>query len=266
MLARRVFVEHDEDVRVFVRAQPVAPRGWSAVLRLESPDGQLIGTREITTDEDDCHAFDERLSLVVALMVDLPKTHVSVKLPPRRPSAESARSAISEIETGVGAVLQLGWVPEPLYGVRAFERLRVGSLWPVEAELGWWFPRRIEAQGSSVEVRAWYVGLMACPALVKTALMTLGVCGGGRVGRIDARGASFADNEEASGLLLESHVALELTAPILPPLSLRAAVGATLALTRTRFSFSDEAGRQELFQARQAFGVGQLSALVHFDQ
>src|SRR5688500_741329 len=85
-LERRVFDEARAEVVVSGTARRT-DEGWVAELLLRRTDGTQIGMRELRTPSPECSALDEGLPLVVALMVDLPRSRIALTLPQRPPPA-----------------------------------------------------------------------------------------------------------------------------------------------------------------------------------
>jgi hypothetical protein len=60
----------EADLSIEGHVEKKAPKGWRADIDVAKSSGEKIGTRELTTDEADCHALDDTVSLAIALMID----------------------------------------------------------------------------------------------------------------------------------------------------------------------------------------------------
>src|SRR5277367_3092114 len=87
-LARTVFVSPAQaDVLIdgYITAIPAPdPPRFKAHLTLSDAHGAVLGTRELTAPEGGCHAIDEPLALVVALLID-PDAALGPRKPPPPP-------------------------------------------------------------------------------------------------------------------------------------------------------------------------------------
>lgn len=165
VLGRTVFVSPSSaDLSVEGHIEPHRG-GFRAVIAMADRTGEILGTRELSTEKTDCRSIDESVTLALALMIDpnatlqpkfaatpeqarelAPNTvyvpvpvpyEVEVQVPtgPRQGSSTSVRA---------GAGAGFGWAPGTALSVV------VGALWtppnsfPFEFTLGFLFPREIE--------------------------------------------------------------------------------------------------------------------------
>lgn len=70
--------------------QGTSPR-WKARLTLVSAAGDVLGTRELTSEEPDCHSLDKKLAMAVALTIE-PNLKAPVVSPPPAPAAANDRA------------------------------------------------------------------------------------------------------------------------------------------------------------------------------
>ncbi|HSO39071.1 MAG TPA: hypothetical protein VLT33_41375, partial [Labilithrix sp.] len=70
-LRRKVFVSaSDADISVEGSIGPAPKSGFRAVLRVTARDGTVLGTRDVETRSTHCDAIDEKLSLIVSVLID----------------------------------------------------------------------------------------------------------------------------------------------------------------------------------------------------
>lgn len=81
-LARDVFAETDPvDVTVTARLTRDGAR-FVAALTMTVERGEVAGTRTLVAERSDCRQLDDSLTLVTALLVDLPRRDIVLRLPP----------------------------------------------------------------------------------------------------------------------------------------------------------------------------------------
>lgn len=70
-LGRRVFVTTaDADLVVEGAIGPQDDGGFKATLRVANRAGEMLGRRELASDDPDCRSLDEQLALVISVMID----------------------------------------------------------------------------------------------------------------------------------------------------------------------------------------------------
>jgi len=190
ILGRPVFVSaSDAELSVEGRVNRVAsPAGWKAVLRVSDARGALIGNRELEAAGADCHALDDSVAFVVAVMID-PEAEKRPK--PVSPALESRHW---QLQLSVGGELVLGMLPSPAAGPMV--RLRLGApVWAAEISGTYLVPQaqEVAAIGGHADVR-WslaFVGAALCPRVVSTSAVSLVACAGVDAGSLRARGNGF---------------------------------------------------------------------------
>ena len=65
---------------------------FRSVLTLQSPDGTVVGTRELVRQGRSCHVLDGPLALVAALLVDAAEGTIRLTLPPPNAAEIAAAS------------------------------------------------------------------------------------------------------------------------------------------------------------------------------
>ena len=151
-LGRQVFVPHDSaDVRVRGGITRIDGR-WVVKIELASAAGDAMGERDLETESPDCSSLDDSLALVLAVMLDIPKTRVPEPVAPAAPApttpaalapaAPVPRTSIlrlprdtpprrpsTRIEAGLGGVVTYGLLPQVAWGLRAHVAVAPPSFW-----------------------------------------------------------------------------------------------------------------------------------------
>jgi hypothetical protein len=275
-LGRKIFVSHaSADVVVVARVGPARRgTGWVADLELRTADGQVIGTRELTTADRSCSALDPSVALVVALMVDIPKSDLPRPAPtPRAPRqekptpirlpAEPARSWRVKVELAGSAVA--GVLPGVIAGANLGWGLKPPG-WPliqIDASL---YPKaEVERDGLGTRFSFASVGLDLCPFEWEGLRARVWGCLRQRLGQITGDGFGFSENLRQSrafyGVGLGAGAAFRLTGPF----ELVAGVGAEAPITRDRFTYLDAVGHTvQLFRMAPIFGSTELGLGLSF--
>jgi hypothetical protein len=260
LLNRPVFVGRGEDLRLEYEIEPDPQAGgWVAELRLRDAANRSIGVRRVHSPESDCAALDERVALVVALMVDVRPPHVTVHLPPRR-APSLARPTLE-----LGSVAAVPWLGGLRFGARGALRVWVGDVVPVGLSMTWWPPATRHAAGSTYHAEAWHSGLISCPELVGGAVGRLGLCLSAELGEVRVRGEGLSPNREVVALLALGSLTAFVGYRPLPSLELRLSGGAVAPITRPRIIVELENGGTEvLHEASVVHALGGVSILVEF--
>lgn len=202
---------------VHVSVEKRASFGWRAIVQLKSPNGEVLGDRELVSEGDTCASLDEPLTLAVALMVDRELSRPSVvraakkpksaKKPPRQkrraataaaldpPGAETLRVRLDG--TLLGAVRTL---PEPTLGIDVGAELGLLRWLGTRVHAVALLPRSQRLRGAAeVRLGMFQTGLQACPSAA-VGWAELGVCVGVEAGVLTASTSGF-DAAETTGSL-----------------------------------------------------------------
>lgn len=277
-LGRTVFVGRSSaDVVIVARIGPArSGPGWVVDLELRTAEGHVIGTRELTTTDSSCSALNPSLALVVALMIDIPKSQLPprtvqrtpapplerptpIRLPPERPPSHW------RVEVKLTATTALGLLP----GVAPGARLGWGFKPPgfFLTELDATLYAKSEVRSGSVGSRFSLVsaGLYICPVSLGTSGARLWGCLSGGLGLISSEGFGFARNLRQNRPLYSAGLQVRAAVPLAGPLELRGGLGFGVPLTRDRFTYRTTAGREiELFRIAPIFGGGELGLGLSF--
>ena len=280
-----VFVTRQQADVIIEGAVSRADAGWTAVVTASKPDGTLLGRREIHEATPDCRALDDKIELIVALMIDpeaaaksqTPLEPVAVKAdPPAQPRAvEVPASAVASpttstgtaatpptrwgISVSVGGEAGVGVLPSATPGATVAVGVRPPGFPLFEIGGAVWLaqPATVSPGAASVTLRT--AGLSVCPRLWTSGPLELGACGGIQAGEFRARGSGFGQNELAVEPAVGITADADLSVRFLSYGFARLSVGGWLPLIRPRFVYEDPSGNdQYVFEPAPAAFVGTL--------
>jgi hypothetical protein len=203
----------DFGLEVHGRAERTASGGIRAVLELRSPPELVIGTRTIDTDESSCHALDEALPIVVAMMLNVPREELTLSLPSRpaaegtpppteTPSPSSTFHAGAEIS--IQTFAQVGILPDVAPGFRIASMTLIDHDSAIGLDVAF-APEVVHAYGAEqVVFRLLSVGVSTCAlgGLVESWLR-LEACAGIRVDALWAEPQGFDENRPTLAWIVE---------------------------------------------------------------
>jgi hypothetical protein len=254
-LGRDAFVARDRAGALVAGSLRRTRDGWVAVLQLRRRDGAIVGTRELHVPGPDCAALDEPLTLVLALLVDLPQSDVRLQLP--EPPARASRWAVS-VETGAAA--SVGPTPSLAPGLRAAIGVVAPGLPRLELAGAIFAATQTEPGPAGVEVDARQVGVAACTPTVETGRLWLRGCLGVDMVALRGRGFGFARNHVKDRVLFAPAARGALGWTLVGPLSAAATIDMNVPLARPTFYASTNGGtaRRELHEPAAVGVVGSL--------
>lgn len=238
--------------------------GWRATIIVRGPDGLARGARQLDQPGPDCHALDEPLTLVLALMIDLDATSTpldgATPPPPPRPRTPWRGEVALAAAAGLGVVPALGG------GGRVAVTIDAPWLWPVVVGGAWWADgRRVPAGASQgVRLRPRQVDAALCPPAWRRGRVRLAGCGGGALARVDAAGIGFDRNHAVTATVVSAAVAGRAALDLVGPVFVAAELTGEVRLNRPRFVVDDDGdggGSVELYRVapvaiRAGLGLG----------
>jgi len=290
-LKRPVFVmDKEADVIVDAQVEPIrASHRWRALIKLTTPSGAVLGTREIQSKEASCRSLDESLVLVIALLIDpdvalglapsvppeappaLPSEpgppvappappKPSEKSPPPRPLVRPKPAPSSlplRFHAEMGAVLALGLVPGLGVGAIFRATLTPPHFWGIQVEGTYWPQHSFTVDDVGGGFTLAYGGLGLCPSELEVRMLRLAGCGGVKVGAFTAQGFGFDASNTQSSLLVNA--SLEGRARLrLPnvPMAVSLGLGLGVPLIRLKFFYGlPDGSTRELYRPSQAIGT-----------
>ncbi len=292
ILGHPVFVSASQaELSIEGRAESRPGGGFRVVLSASNRSGELLGSRELSTDERDCGAINEPVALAIALMVDPdaalssepsaepkppppvrepePKViekRVPVYVPVRVEQPAPKTLPIWQGDLFAAVAVGAGYLPRPSVAAVAGASLEAPHFVPLEATLTVFLPQEQKAaRGATVSFFLARGGLLVCPLAKRGETFVARLCGGAEAGLITAAGEGFdADGAGVRGQLALSARA-RLSARIVGPLAVTGAAAASAPLGRERFVYHEATGAKvELFRV-PAFGAqGELGLELRF--
>jgi hypothetical protein len=225
ILGRSVFVsasQADLSIEGRIEKRTEGP-GFKATLTVSSAKGEPLGSRDLSTDQPDCHALDEEVELAIALMVDPeaalgPKpdaTATPTASATSAPTAPPVKTVFVPVPTppppapdpwrgdiAAGGAFGFGQLPSISLGVVAAGSLEPPWLFPLEGTLTFFVPQTTELpRGATATFFAFQGAGYACPLATRGTFWSVRVCGGIEGGFIaeSSEGFDYEDPNE-SGL------------------------------------------------------------------
>jgi hypothetical protein len=247
LLGRSVFGV-DAGAAMVVRGQVsrASDARWVAHIDLSGPEGRM-GERDLAIAAVDCHALDQSLILVLALMLDVDEQKVSLRLPAAPPPSQSDGGR--QVEIAVGGIVAHGLLPGIAAGAEAAVAYRLAARWTLEARGLFWAPSSESSSGRGAEAWAWQGGVAGCREIAAWSRASLDICLGGEAGRFAARGTGLDVSREASGVLLDAFGSARLSVPLPGWWQVRIGVDAVAAAMQNRFLSFNPQGQETLFQS-----------------
>jgi hypothetical protein len=284
-LGRSVFVDAgaaDVLVEVQVKPRDGAP-GFAANLTLRAQSGNWLGARELQTDSARCSGLDEPLSLVLALMIDIPKDELPppaeqpADTPPPAPRVlrvpappPPVRETVSKreplrVELGVSGVITVGLLPDVALGARASVLVRPPQFWPVEFGALMYRDAEATAADGGSEFEAAGADISVCPLLGDVGRVRVLGCVLQSLGRLRVSGFGFDENRKHSRFYALFGARARLSYPLTSWLAGRLSASAEVPATRDDFYFVDAEGqRHRVFRSALVAGSGELGMELRF--
>lgn len=260
-LARTVFVRGGSaDVLLTVRIRPTGSH-WSAHLELLDVAGNTLGTRTLQSRSRDCAALNDVLPVVVALLVDASRHHITLELPPpqhgtiephpKEPPAraELAQSGSAQRTPPIDPIAppHLGWTAsaEGVYGLLpgATPGAKLSGFVEPEAlnvPVEFWLGALSSMDDrAALRMSLIHLGAGVCPKLWQSSVQW-SLCSGASVGALQTFGRGFEINLGSKSVHLDVRTWTQLDVPIARPWFVRIELGAVFPLIRRRFVGENE--------------------------
>ncbi|MBA3454017.1 MAG: hypothetical protein H0T42_13060 [Deltaproteobacteria bacterium] len=235
--------------------------GFRATLVVRDERSESIGERDLAATGD-CRQLDEKLVLVLSLIVD---ASAAGEPPPTPPPRVTPPVATPERPWRAGLAVSGTYAIGALPGVALGGDLRVEVApprWPVlVASAGGWVPDRVPVAAGTSRFAAVGAGLVACPQVAFGATQVR-ACGGGELVRVEASGMGFALNRSVVEWVVFARVEAEVVRELTARFGVVAGVGIWIPLIRPRFVYSDGAEVREIYDTPAAAGVVRLGVRV----
>jgi len=275
-LGRKVFVSaSDADITVEGTIGRGPKQGFRAQLRVTSNDGTVLGSRDVETRASTCDAIDEKLSLIVSVLIDPDGSLAPDSAPP--PPLPVAPTVI-ERERVVVVHDQARTIPPPwrfelTVAVMASVGLQPGvgvafapsiildppHFWAVRAGGGIAATTSTDAQGgASADASLAHGSLALCPLATRGGRVEALACGGALLGALRARGIGFDTTTTTSSLvagpLLLGRTSLKIAGPVVASLALDLVV----PLAHAEIGYRTPSGENALFRTAPVAAMAEL--------
>lgn len=251
------------------------PSGFRAVLALVGEAGEALGSRELSSKDQDCRTMDDELALVIAVLIDpgaiLPTPAPQTPAPPPPPPVTSAPAppcpTVPEprdpwrVGLDVGVLGGLGILPSATFGVSVRAHI-TPPRWPsFELAGAFWTPRNASLNVASFTLGWGSIGV--CPFHPERNGNELRICGGFIFGALHAESINLAPPSIQEQLVFDVDAELRYVRRIVGPLQVSLGIGVLVPLIRDRFYYFDAVGaRHDVFQPTAVAGTGNLTVGV----
>ena len=289
-LGRPLFAPKGQaDVRVS-GAISQADGKWLVRLTLTSAEGEPMGERDLESESADCSALDDSLALVLAVMLDIPKTRIpeptrSAPEPAALPSAAPPPPASPRVSTlrvpkdtpprrprwsfevGLAALGAYGLLPEVTFGVRGHVAVKPPEFWKVGVDVGSY--ASVDETLGSTDAGASFspkeLGVFVCPFELPGSGFQLEGCLVQHVGTLHVEGFGFDKNEEQARPYVNVGLAFAAGLQIFGPLSVRGGIDTQVPLLRETFRYGSQDGEEpSLFRMAAVLVAGQIGLAAQF--
>jgi hypothetical protein len=243
--------------------------GFITTMRIRRKTGEVLGERTLSATEEDCSAVSDSISLIAALMVDLPQRGLRLTVPQPEPSVPPPRQPRptqqprTRLSWGLGAALAVGLHPDVVAGGEATFRWSHPGWIPFQVGLTYWFRDRTDVSNGGGVFDSGSVGLHLCPALLRGELLELDACLGVLVGATRGRGFGFDRTYEQTSPIVNAAVSVPARLRLTDWLALELALGVDVPFVRDQFLVREVDGTETaVHRASPAIGTGHLSLVL----
>ncbi|MEO6777244.1 MAG: hypothetical protein ABI467_30225 [Kofleriaceae bacterium] len=232
--------------------------GWTAVIRTTDDHGVVLGRRELREQGGDCHAIDDKLVLVIAMIIDpdlLEAAPPRPALAPREPWRFGAGAAV---------LAARGLLPGFGFGTAVVALIEPPQAWPIEVGATLWPRDRADAGPGGARLLQLTGGVAVCPRLGASRIGAISACAGVQAGELRARGFGYTRNELQHEWVADGTLELRLDWRLGRAAGARLGVGAWLPVSRPRFVFHDAGTDVMVYQPAIVAAVSQIAVWTRF--
>ncbi|MGE0549333.1 MAG: hypothetical protein AB7R00_19840 [Kofleriaceae bacterium] len=231
--------------------------GFRAHIVVSDRHGAVIGERELVEASADCRRLDDKLVLVVAMLLDRPEP------PPPPVAVQPARVEQTPVSSksggwgsglGVSTTTAVGMLPGMSLSGRVSVVIDPPATPAIVASLSGWLPRTETADMGASRFTLVGGALAACPRLWARGAFGMSACLGAEVSWIGARGRDFDSNQHTSAWLAHVTADTSVTLAIAPRWTASLGLVGWIPLVRPRFFYSDGMTDRTLYQAPSVAG------------
>ena len=275
-LGRKVFVSaSDAEITVEGTIGRAPKVGFRAQLRVTAKDGTVLGSRDVETRAASCDAIDEKLSLIVSVLIDpdasLGPKETPLAAPPALPTViERERVVVVHDEP---RPVQRPWRFELTLAVMGTVGLQPGigvafapsvlltppHFWGVRAGGGIAATTSTDARGgASADASMAHGSLALCPLATSGGRVEALACGGALIGALRARGIGFDTSTTTSSLVAGPLVVGRASLKIAGPLVASVALDVVVPLAHAEIGYHTASGENALFRTAPVAAMAEL--------
>ena len=248
-LGRAVFVRTEQPA-VIIEAH-VSP-GWRVAIAVRGADGSAIGERVLDEAAADCHALDDALVLVIALIID---PNAALREPPPAPTPrEPWRFRVGASLLGAAGVL-----PGAAFGAGVRVAIDAPMLPVIEAR-GTWSPTDETIDGG----QGGRFTRMSAALAIRPTIWRLDLGLGFELARITGTGIGFDRVQNATALIPAIAIDPALVVAITERVSFRIGALVWIPLVRPRFTFEQAGQAVPVYQPAPVGAALHAGADLHF--
>ncbi|MBS2015911.1 MAG: hypothetical protein JST00_23690 [Deltaproteobacteria bacterium] len=283
-LGRKVFVSaSDADITIegtIGRAPKGAP-GFRAQLRVTAKDGSVLGTRDVETRSSSCDAIDEKLSLVVSVLVDPDAAGAPPPEPPPPPPptiierervivVHDAREPPPKprepwrFELTLALMGTVGLQPDVGVAFAPSVVLTPPGFWGIRAGGGLAASTSARAEeGATADASFAHGSLALCPFASRGGRLEALACAGAVVGALRARGIGFDTSATTSSVVAGPVVTGRVSVALLGPLVASLALELVVPIAHAEIGYRTAAGGNALFRTAPVGAMAELGLGVN---
>lgn len=248
-----------------VIAGEIAPSGsgWTAAIHTADEHGVVLGQRDLHEPAADCRALDDKLVLVIALIID-PELLDEAPATPSTPAIERvvvvAPKPPWHFGASVAALASRGMLPGFGFGTAIAARIEPTHGWPIELSTTLWPYDRANAEPGGATLLQLTGGLALCPRLAGP----LALCVGAEAGEVRARGFGYDRNQLQHELLLDGTLELRFDRRFGNAAGVRVGAGAWVPVSRPQYVVHEASSDAVVYQPAVAAFVSEIALWVRF--
>ncbi|MGE0547961.1 MAG: hypothetical protein AB7O24_00730 [Kofleriaceae bacterium] len=217
--------------------------GFRAIITVTDDLGDIIGRRELVELGPDCSKLDDKLSLVIALLID-PEAR-SQRLP-EAPATDREDPLVAErpheswsFGFGVSGVTTVGLLPHANLGAQASLTVAPPRLPAFVMSAAAWQPETVKTIAGDGRFTLAGAGVAACVQIARIRRVNVETCLGSQAHRMTASGARFDANQHRVEWMLRALAEVGVIVPLSSRISATLHGMATVAVSRPRFTYVD---------------------------
>lgn len=279
-LGRKVFVSaSDADITVEGTIGRAPKAGFRAQLRVTANDGTILGSRDVETRAATCDAIDEKLSLIISVLID-PDASLGAEAPPPAPPppppalptvVERERVVVVHDEPLAGppppwrfeltlaAMASVGMQPDIGIAFAPSIIIDPPRFWAIRAGGGIATTTSTGATaGASADASLAHGSLALCPLATRGGRVEALACGGALVGALRARGIGFDTTSTTSSLVAGPLVVARASLKIAGPLVASIALDLVVPIAHAEIGYRTPSGEHALFRTAAVAAMAEL--------